>query len=121
MQYLKNNSSNKENSNNQAASTILTQHSTLEAIKKCGNYKRDKLHRRNYGNIKRLWRTIENTIKIQSDPIGKVVNLSKKTLSKETFQFLNKNLNFVLTAKVYNKHKLNEEMETFYRTIKLKE
>ena len=37
--------------------------------------------------------------RLQSDPIGKVVDLSKKTLSKEAFQLLNKNLNFVPTPK----------------------
>ena len=48
---------------------------------------------------------IEETMKkpFQSDPIGKVVNISKKTVKKETFQLLNKNLNFVPTPKVYNK------------------
>ena len=59
-------------------------------------------------------------IKFQSDPIGKVVNLSEKTFSKETFQLLTKNLNFVPTLKVYNKYKLNEEMGTLNRKIKLK-
>ena len=49
----------------------------------------------------------------------KIVNLSKKTFSTQTFQLLNKNLNFVPTPQVYNKHNLNKEMETFYRTIKL--
>ena len=44
----------------------------------------------------------------------------KKTFSKETFKLLNKDLNFVPTPKVYNKLRLNGEMETFYRTIKLK-
>ena len=66
---------------------------------------------------KGFWKATENTIKFQSDPIGKVVNLSKKTFSKETFQILNKNLNFILTPKVYNLHRLDKEMGTFYRTI----
>ena len=66
---------------------------------------------------KGFWKATENTIKFQSDPIGKVVNLSKKIFSKETFQILNKNLNFILTPKVYNLHRLDKEMETFYRTI----
>ena len=94
--------------------------SNIGGHQKCGNYKRDKLQRRNHENIKRLWRTIENTIRFQSDPIGKVVNLNKKTFSEEAFQLLNKNLNFAPTPKVYNKGKLNEETETFYGTIKLK-
>ena len=56
----------------------------------------------------------------QSEPIEKVVSLSKKSFSKDSFQLLNKDLNFVLTPDVYNKHKLNEVMETFYKTTKLK-
>ena len=56
--------------------------------------KRDKIHRRNYENVKRLRGKIDNTIKFQSDPIGKNANLSKKTFSKETSQLLNKNLLF---------------------------
>ena len=83
----------------------------MEAIKNCESYNRDKLHRKDCENIKRPWRTIENTIKFQSDRTRKVVNLSKKTFSKETFQLSHKNLNFVLKPKVCNKHKLNEEME----------
>ena len=47
----------------------------------------------------------------QSDPIGHVINLSEKTFTKETFQPLNKNLNFIPTLEVYNKHKLNKELE----------
>ena len=33
---------------------------------------------------------------------------------------MNKNLNFIPTPKVYNKHKTNEELESFYRLLKLK-
>ena len=58
--------------------------------KSCGYYKRDKIHRRNYEKVKKLRGTIDNTIKSQSDPIGKVANFSKKTFSKEIFQLLNK-------------------------------
>ena len=74
----------------------------------------------NHENIKKLWRTVENTTRYQSDPIGHVINLSKNTLTKGTFQLLNKNLNFIPTPKVQNKHKLNEELESFYRLLKLK-
>ena len=42
------------------------------------------------------------------------------TFTKGTFQLLNKNLNFIPTPKVYNKHKINEELESFYRLLKLK-
>ena len=37
-----------------------------------------------------------------------------------TFQFLNKNLNFIATPKEYNKHKLNEELESLYILLKPK-
>ena len=87
---------------------------------KYGNNKHDKLHKANHENIKKLWRTVENTARYQSDPVGNVINLSKKTSTKWTFQLLNKNLNFIPTAKVYNKHKLNEELESFYKLLKLK-
>ena len=85
-----------------------------------GNNKHNKLHRANHENIKKLWRTVENTTRYQSDPIGHVINLSKKTFTKGTFQLLNKNLNFIPTPKVYNKDKLNKELESFYRLLKLK-
>ena len=88
---------------------------------KCGNHQRDKLYRRNHENIKRLCRTIESSVKFKSDPIVvdnlKVANLSKKTFSTETFQMFLKNL--FPTPKVYHIHRLNEETQIFYRTIKL--
>ena len=37
-----------------------------------------------------------------------------------TFQLLNKNLHFIPAPKVYNKLKLNEELESFYKLLKLK-
>ena len=46
--------------------------------------------------------------------------LPLKTFTKGTFQLLNKNLNFIPTPKVYNKDKLNKELESFYRLLKLK-
>ena len=65
------------------------------------NYKNDKLCRRNHDNIKRLLRTIDNTVTFESHPIGNVVNLNKSTFSKESFKLLNKILNFAPTPKVY--------------------
>ena len=93
---------------------------TSEAIKKYGNYKRDKVRRRNHENIKMLRRTIYNTIRLRSDRIAKDVNLNKKTFSIDTFQFLNEDLNIVPTPKVCNKYRLNEEIQTFSRKMKLK-
>ena len=54
---------------------------------KYGNNKHDKLHRANHENIKKFWRTVENTTRYQSDPIGHVINLSKKHLQKRHFNF----------------------------------
>ena len=87
---------------------------------KYGNNKHDKLQKANHENIKKLWRTVENTTRQESDPIGHVINLSKKTFTKGTFHLLNKNLYFIPTPKVYNKYKLNEELESPYRLLKLK-
>ena len=52
---------------------------------------------------------IESTTSYQSDPLGHVNNLSKKTFAKAIFKLLNKDFNFIPTPKVYNKHKLNKE------------
>ena len=51
---------------------------------------------------------MENTTRYKSDPIGHVINLIKKTFTKATFQLLNKNLNFITTPEVCNKHKLTK-------------
>ena len=63
---------------------------------------------------------IEIKATYQSDLLGHIINLSKKTFTKATFQLLNKNFNFIPTPKVYNKHKVNKELESFYRLLKLK-
>ena len=63
---------------------------------------------------------IKSKTRYQSDPLGHVLNLSKKTFTKATFQLLNKNFNFIPTPKIYNKHKVNKELESFYRLLKLK-
>ena len=68
-----------------------------------------------------LRRTIYNTIRLQSDRIAKDVNLNKKTFSIDTFQFLNEDLNIVPTPKICNKYRLNEEIQTFSKKMKLKE
>ena len=57
---------------------------------KSGNDKHDQLQRANHENIKKRWRTIENTTRYQSEPIGYVINVSKKTFTKAKFQLLNK-------------------------------
>ena len=49
----------------------------------------NKQHRRNYENTEAIWQTIEETTRYESDPIANVINLSKKTFTKETFQLSN--------------------------------
>ena len=65
-------------------------------------------------------RIVEDTTGHQFDPIGNGISLSKKKFTKETFQLLNKNLNFVPTPSIFNKNQLNKELDDFFRLIKLK-
>ena len=51
------------------------------------NNKYDKLHRANHGNIKKLWRTVENAARYQFDPIGHVITSVKRYLQKRHFNF----------------------------------
>ena len=76
---------------------------------------RHKLHRANHGNFIKLGKTLENTIRFQSDPAGQVINLSTKRFCKDTFKLLNENLNFVPTQKTINK-----QLENVFRRIKLR-
>ena len=76
---------------------------------KCRNHKRYIFYRTNHANSKKLWRTV-----------GNVINLSNKTFTKETFQLLNKKLNFIATPSIFNKNQLNKELDDFFRLIKLK-
>ena len=65
----------------------------------------NKLRGRNHENFIQLRRTIEDTIGLQFDPAGNIINLSTKTFNRVVFKLLNKNLNFVLTQKYFNKKK----------------
>ena len=87
---------------------------------KCRNHKCHKFYRTNHANTEELWRTVEDTTGHQFDPIGNVINLSSKTFIKETFQLLNKNLNFIPIPSIFNKNQLNKELDDFFRLIKLK-
>ena len=51
---------------------------------------------------------------------GNVINLSNKAFTKETFQLLNKNLNFRPTPSIFNKNQLSKELDNIFRLIKLK-
>ena len=53
----------------------------------------------NIGNTIGIQRAIKSKIRYKSDPSGKVINLSKHSLSLDTVKLLNKNLNFLPTPK----------------------
>ena len=60
------------------------------------------------------------SVRHRHDPDGNVINLTNHSFSRDTFKLLNKNLNFIPTPDVYNKQKLDKELQNFYRLIKLK-
>ena len=79
---------------------------------------RHKLYRTNYDNFIKFWKTLEDTIRFQSDPVGQVINLSAKRFCKDTFKFLN--INFVPTQNTINKNTIHKQFENFFRRIKLR-
>ena len=81
---------------------------------------RHKLNLTNHDNFIKLRKTLEDTIRFQSDPAGQVINLSTKIFCKDTFKLLKNNLNFVPTQKTINKDTINKQFEDFFRLIKLK-
>ena len=80
----------------------------------------NKLRRRNYNNITKIRRMIEKPNGLQSDPADSVINFSNKHFTKNVYKLLNKNLDFVPTIKKFNEKLLDEEIDNFYRLIKLK-
>ena len=68
----------------------------------------------------KLHKTLEDTIRFQYDPAGQVINLSTKRFCQDTFELLNKNLNFVPTQKTINKDTIKKQFEDFFRQIKLR-
>ena len=56
-----------------------------------------KPNRTSHNNFIKLWKTLEDTIRFQSDQAGRVIKLSIKRIRKDAFEFLNNNLNFVPT------------------------
>ena len=50
-----------------------------------------KIHTRHNDNFIKLQRAIKNTIRLQSDPAGQIINLTQKTFLGENFKLLNKN------------------------------
>ena len=53
------------------------------ATKKCKTNDHHQLHRTSHKNFVKLWRTIENTTWLQSDPAGQVINISKNDTQKK--------------------------------------
>ena len=51
-----------------------------------------------------LRKTIEKSIRHQSDPNGNIINLTKHSFTKAEYKLLSKNLNFIPTPEVYNKN-----------------
>ena len=74
---------------------------------------RHKLHRTNNDNFIKLRKTLEGTIRFQSDPAGQVIILSTERFCKDTSKRLNKNLNFVPTQKTINKDTIKTQFEDF--------
>ena len=48
-------------------------------------------------------RTNKDSIWVQTDPVGHVINLSNKTFIKDVYKPLNKNLSLVSTQKTFDK------------------
>ena len=53
-------------------------------------------------------------------PLRNIINLHNTTFTKQTFQLLNKKLNFIPTPSKKNKNQLNRKLDGFFRLIKLK-
>ena len=81
---------------------------------------RHKLHRTNHDNFIKFRKTLEDTIRFQSDPAGQVINLITKRFCRDTFKLLNKNLNFVPMQKTINKDTIRKQFEGFFRRIRLR-
>ena len=78
------------------------------------------LYSRNNGNTIGIQQAIKNKIRYKSDPSGNVTNLSKHSLSPNTFKLLSKSLNSVPTPKKYNKKQEDTVAENFFHFIKLR-
>ena len=77
------------------------------------------IHRRSDVNLFQLRRKIEESIRFKSDPEGNAVNLTAFLSQKVNVKLLNKNLDFTTTLKVYNKNKLDNNLNNLSRLIKL--
>ena len=80
----------------------------------------NQLRRSNYSNIIKIWRTIESSDGLQSDPAGNLIKLRNKHFTKNLYIPLNKNLQFVPTVKTFSEKLLDEEINDFYQIVKMK-
>ena len=78
------------------------------------------LHARHHDHFIKLQRAIKNTIRLQFDPAGQIINLTQKKYSRGIYKLFSKNLNFVPTQNKINKKELHDQLEEFYRRRKLK-
>ena len=60
------------------------------------------IYQRNHENFGYLRKTIEKSIRHQSDPNRNTINLTKHSFTKAEYKLLHKNLNFIPTTKAYN-------------------
>ena len=70
-----------------------------------------------YGNTKTIRKSLQETRRYHDDPLGNIVNLSKKTFTYYVFKLLNKNLNFIPNPGNYNSHDLQTDTNNFIRTV----
>ena len=77
------------------------------------------IHRKSNVNLFQLRRKIEESIRFKSDLEGNAVNLTAFLSQKVNVKLLNKNLDFTPTLKVYNKNKLDSNLNNLSRLIKL--
>ena len=91
-----------------------------EAIKKHRLTQSNKLYGRNHENFVQIRRTIEEIIGIQFDTTKNVINLNTKSFNKDVLNFYTKISNFLPMQKYFNKTNFFNEINGFYRRIKLK-
>ena len=65
-------------------------------------------------------KALEKSLRHQSDSNGNIINLTKHSFTKTEYKLLNKNLNFIPSPKVFNKNKLDADLNDFFRNMKLK-
>ena len=110
LQKIQNNATSKKRTR-----SLLRRPTGKSRINECHN-----IHRRNHENSGNLRKATEKLIRRQSDPNGNLINLTKHSFTKAEYKLLNKNLNFILTPKVYNKNELDAGLNDFFRCIKFK-